>query len=61
MPDGGERDVIITGSICLSGAISMSDVTRILSHIQAGDPAAARAVVAVGLRRATDVGGGEDG
>ena len=37
----GEGDVIITGLLQLFGAKPMSDVTRILSQIESGDPAAA--------------------
>ncbi len=37
----GEGDVIITGLIHLPGAMPMTDVTRILSQIESGDPSAA--------------------
>jgi len=39
----------------------MTDVTRILSQINDGDPSGRRAALAAGVRRAAQVGGPEDG
>ena len=47
---GGQGDTIITGLFRLLGAMPMSDVTRILSQVESGDPSATKRL----MRQASD-------